>query len=100
MVVAHRLVPGGIGVELGAVEGHAPEADEPGPGAQLKHLDEQVLEGGKMAAAEAADRAVVGRLVGRRPPERHVDQAAPLELATRDDARRVGEHESLSIIRG
>ena len=49
--VAHRLVLGGVGQDLRAVEGHVAELHQAGPLAEAEHLDEQRGEGRQVASA-------------------------------------------------
>ena len=56
----HGLVSGGVGPDLGAVQGHMAQLDQPRLPAQLQHLPEQVGQGCQMVLAEVRDSAEIG----------------------------------------
>ena len=60
--IAHRLMPAGVGLQLGPVHRHMTQRHKPRRLAQLQHLHEQRRQRRKMPPAERADRAEV-RLV-------------------------------------
>lgn len=62
--IAHGLVLGGAGPDLGAVQGHMPKPHKPGLLAELQDLHEQPLQRFEMALAEVADRAEVRLIQG------------------------------------
>ena len=64
--VAHRLVLGGIGADLGAVQGDVAERDQPRRLAELEHLGEQARERVEMPLPKLGDAVVVGMLVPAR----------------------------------
>jgi len=78
--VAHGLVLAGIGFDLGAIQCHVAQARQPGHLAQPQDLNEQTLEGIKVAAPEFADPAVVRMLNPGEHPEGQVLVASPLDL--------------------
>jgi hypothetical protein len=93
-LVAHGLVLGGIGVNLGAIEGHMAEAHHPSLLAQPQDLNKQALEGIEIVAPELADAAVIRLLVASQHPEDQLLVAGALNLAGRDGAHAVGvEHQ-------
>src|SRR6516162_6369444 len=57
--IAHRLVLGGIGLQLGAIERHMPELDQAGLLAQQQHLLEQVVQRLQVPLAEIRYRAEI-----------------------------------------
>ena len=61
--VAHSLVRGGVRLDLGPVEGHDPELDEPGLLTPPDDLEEEALEGGEVPLTEVADRPEVRAIV-------------------------------------
>ena len=63
--VAHRLVLGGVGLDLRPIQGHPPQLHQPRATAQPQHLLEQPRQRRTMALAEIADRAEI-RLIARR----------------------------------
>lgn len=69
---AHRLVFGGIGPDLGAVEGHATELDETDPLGDLQSLDEQSLEDVEVLLTKAGNGVVVRVLVGGEVAKGHI----------------------------
>ena len=56
-LMAHGLVLAGIGFDLGAIQGHMPQAHHPCFLAQPQNLNEQPFEGNQIAAPEIADPA-------------------------------------------
>ena len=83
-LVAHRLVLGCIGAQLGAVHRDVAEADQTGLLAQCQHLNEQVAQRRQVSAAEFADGAEV------RPVQRSDRlEVQPFFAATRDPTRGV-----------
>ncbi len=79
--MAHRLVFGGIGLDLGAIQSHVAQAHQARLLAQPQHLHKQALEGIEVAAAELADPAVVGLPVAGEHPEGGILPAGPLDPA-------------------
>ena len=57
--IAHGLVLGGVGAQLGPVHRHMAEAHQTRPLAQRQHLNEQLAQRRQVAAAELADGAEV-----------------------------------------
>jgi hypothetical protein len=78
---AHRLVAGGIGLQLGPVHGHMAELHQPCGPAQAQDLDEQIRQGGEVALAELGDGAEVGAVQARHGHHVHPLLAGPGELA-------------------
>jgi hypothetical protein len=72
---------GGVGGQLGPVEGDGAEPDHPGGRAQLERCHEEPGQGLLVAGPEARDGDVVGRLVGGQHPEGDVFGAAAFDLA-------------------
>ena len=89
LVVAVGVL-GRVGVHLGAVDRDHLDVHQPGLGAQLQHLAEQLAQRPLVALAEARDRRVIRRLVGRDHAHRDVLMAAPLDPPRRPLADRVG----------
>jgi hypothetical protein len=83
-LVAHRLVLGGIRLDLAAVERNVPELHQPGPLNQLQYLHEQRRQRLQMPSAELRDRAEVGRV-----PRHHHHEVRPLHCRLGDPPRRV-----------
>ncbi|GEM_PF-2107030 len=79
--VTHRLVLGGIGQDLGPVEGHVSQAHQPGPLTELQHLAEQPREGWQVALPKGGQAVMIGMLVGRQDPVRNLLVGRPLNLA-------------------
>src|SRR4030042_1925941 len=63
--VPHRLVLGGVGLDLRPIQGHPPQLHQPRATAQPQHLLEQPRQRPTMALADIADRAEI-RLIARR----------------------------------
>ncbi|OPZ01909.1 MAG: hypothetical protein BWZ09_02626 [Alphaproteobacteria bacterium ADurb.BinA305] len=78
--VAHRLVLGGVGLHLGAIQRHVTELDHAGLLAELQHLQEQPAKRLEMHSPKLADTDVVGVRAARNHVERHVLVGAPLDL--------------------
>ncbi len=99
--MAHGLVLGGIGLNLGAIERHMAQADNPRLLAQPQDLHKQTLEGIEVAAPELTDTAVIGLLVAGHHPEGQILVAGTFDLAGGDDAHAVGaEQEHRQPLRG
>jgi len=99
--VAHGLVLGGIGLHLGAVQGHMAKAHHPRFLAQPQDLNKQTLEGIEIAPTEVTDPAVIRLLVTGQYPEGQILVTGPLDLAVGDDAHAVGvEQEHRQPLRG
>ena len=79
-VIGHGLMPTRRRPQLGAVEGDAAEFDQSGLGAQGQHLDEQGIEGTKVAPPKAREGAVIGCRVRTQPAEGHVGVATPFHF--------------------
>ena len=60
VAVTHGLVPRGIALNLGAIDGEVPQADQTGGRRQPQNRDEQVGQGVEVELAEIADGAEVG----------------------------------------
>lgn len=83
-LVAHRLVLGCVGSQLGAVHGDVAQPNQARTPAQRQHLHEQVAQGGQMPATELIDRAEV------RPVQRGDGvEVQSLLAAARDPARAI-----------
>jgi hypothetical protein len=72
---------GGVGGQLGAVQGHGAQADQPGRGTQAQGLDQQPGQGLLVADPETGQRHMVGSGVGGQDAEGDVLVAAPFDLA-------------------
>jgi len=82
-LVAHRLVLGPVRLELRAVDGDVPQLDQSSFLAQPQDLQEQSGECIEVLFAERGDRVVVGMLVAREHPKRHVFVGCPLDAPRR-----------------
>jgi hypothetical protein len=78
-LVAHRLGLGGVGFDLGAIDGDVPELDQSRRLAELEHLHEQRAERRQMLLAERRHAVVVRVLIARQHPKRHVLVGRPLD---------------------
>jgi hypothetical protein len=72
---------GGVGLDLGAIQGEQPEAHHAGGRAQLQRLDQQPSQGLFVADPEPGDRHMVGSAIAGQHAEGDVLGAAPLDLA-------------------
>lgn len=81
--VAHRLVPGGVGRKLRAVEGHPAHPDHAQALGQPQRLHEQTREGVEVSAAEPGHRPEVRNLPGGQEPKRHIVDALALDRPRR-----------------
>jgi hypothetical protein len=79
-LVAHGLVLTGIGLHLGAIQRHKPQAHHAGFLAEPQDLHKQITERLKVATAELTDAGVVRLLVAGQHPEGQVLVAGPLDL--------------------
>ena len=61
-LVAHRLVPGRVGLDLGAVQRHVPQLHQSSRLGELQHLHEQPRQRLQMPSAELRDGAEVRRI--------------------------------------
>jgi hypothetical protein len=71
---------GGVGVDLGAIQGDQAQPDHPGGCAQLQRLDQQPGQGLFVADPEPSDGHMIGGRVGGQDPEGDVFLAAALDL--------------------
>ena len=83
-LVAHRLVLGGVGADLGSVQRHVPKLDQAGLAAQRQHLLEQSGQRFQVPLAKITNRPKV-----RPAHRRHGHEVQPLLAALRDPARGV-----------
>src|SRR5271157_94945 len=67
-VIAHRLVPRGVGLDLGPVQGDGPHPRQPGQGTQLEHFEEEILQPSQVGLAKVADRAKVRNVLADDDP--------------------------------
>ena len=88
--MTHGLVFGGIGLDLGAIQGHVAQAHQACLLAQPQHLHKQARQCIEMNEAEITDPAVVGLLVAGEHPERGIFPAGPLDPPGGGDADAVG----------
>ena len=79
-IVAHRLVPRGVGLDLGAVQGDGADLGQAGQGTELEDLDEEGLQPSQVDLAEVADGAEVGDVVADDDAAGDVDVAPPHDL--------------------
>jgi hypothetical protein len=79
--VAHGLVLAGIGLHLGAVNGHMAQAHHPRDLTQPQDLSKQALERMKVAATELTDAAVIGLLIAGQDAEGQILVTGALNLA-------------------
>lgn len=91
--VAHRLVLGRVGIDLGTVDGDVPELDQSRLLAQPKHLQEQPREGAQVLLTKRRDAVVIRMLVARKNAKRYILIGRPLNLARRPHANAVRVHE-------
>jgi hypothetical protein len=91
--MAHGLVLGGIGLDLGAIQCHMAQAHHAGLLAEPQDLHEKLAEGVQVPAAELTDPAVVRLLVTGQHPESQILVAGALNLPGGDDADAVGVEE-------
>jgi hypothetical protein len=85
---------GGVGLDLGAIQGDQAEADRTGRGAPLQRLNQQAGQGLFVADPEPRDGHVIGRAVAGKDPEGEVFVAAPLDLAGGTGPGAVGAYSS------
>ena len=71
-VIAHGLVLGGIGLQLGPIQRHMPQRDQASPLTERQHLHEQIGQGRQMLLAKVADGPKIWPLVGRQHAKGHV----------------------------
>src|ERR1700693_4084095 len=69
--VAHRLVLGGVGLDLGPVHRHLPELDQTGLPAHQEYLLEEPGKSLPVPLAKVADRPKVRLVACRQKPQRH-----------------------------
>jgi hypothetical protein len=89
VLVAHRLVLAGVGLDLGSIDGHMAQLHQSSLGTQQQSLREQTRERLQMTLAELGDGGVVGVLVAGKITEGHVLECARLNLARTVDAPRI-----------
>jgi hypothetical protein len=89
-LMAHGLVFGSIGLDLGAVEGHVAQAHQARLLAQPQHLHKQARQCIEMNEAEITDPAVIRLLVAGEHPEGGILPAGPLDPPGGGDADAVG----------
>ena len=89
MLIGQRAVPAGVGVDLGAVQRHRAQLEQPGLPRQHQDLDEQPFDLREKPAPERGDGVVVGMIVGGDEAERHRIVSGALELAAREHPRGV-----------
>jgi len=92
-LMAHGLVFGGIGFDLGAVKGNVAQAHQTSLLAQPQNLHKQSRQRIEMNEAEIAEPAVVRLLVAGEHPEGGILPAGPLDQARGWDADAVGVQE-------
>jgi hypothetical protein len=80
----------GAGGQFGAVDSDQAWSQHPGPGTHREDLTEQSRDRLLMSGAEPSDGRVVGLLVGRHHPERHILDQTPFDLSAGPLADRVG----------
>jgi hypothetical protein len=93
VLIGQRAVPAGVGVDLGAVQGHRAHPQHTHFARQFEHLDEQLRDLLKKAPPEHRDGVVVGVLVGRDEAERHGVIGRALQLAAGEHPRGVAVHQ-------
>src|ERR1039458_4575041 len=89
VLVAHRLVLAGVGLDLGSIEGHMAQLHQSSLGTQQQSLCEKTRERIQMTLAELGDGGVVGVLIAGKITEGHVLECARLNLARTVEAPRV-----------
>src|SRR6266568_3910696 len=95
-VVAQRLTLRGVGLDLGAIDGHVAQLDQPSSLAQLQHLQEQLPQLFQVALAKLGNAVVVWLLIARQNPKSYVIISGPLDLARRHLAHAVAIDEQLN----
>ena len=78
---AHRLVAAGVGLELGAVDGHSAQLDQTHLASELDHLHKQLAQLLEVQRAEVANGAVLGEVAGTKHPKRQVIVQPAFDLA-------------------
>ena len=71
----------GVGLDLGAVDGHVAQLHQTGLGAQLQRLHKQTRQRCQVPLAELRQCAVILMLIGRQKAKRHVVIGLGLDLA-------------------
>jgi hypothetical protein len=94
-LVAHRLVPRGVGLDLGAVHRDRAKLRQPALARQAHHLHKQPGELLQVQRAEIADRAVLGEVARREHSEGHVLVQLARDLARAEHPAGIGVHQHL-----
>src|SRR5580658_360000 len=89
VLVAHRLVLAGLGLDLGSIAGHMAQLHQSSLGTQKQSLRERTRERLQMTLAELGDGGVVGVLVPAKITKGDVLECARLNLARTVDAPRI-----------
>ncbi len=79
-VVAHGLVPRGVGLDLGAVEGNGADLDQSGQCTELEDLNEEGFETSQVNLAKVADGAEVGDVLADNDAAGDIDVTSPHDL--------------------
>ena len=85
-VVAHRADLGGVGIDLGAIDRHRAQPQQPGSAGQQQDLQECGLDGHLAGLAEGRDRVVVGMQIGGHEPHGDVAIGRALDPRRREEA--------------
>ena len=89
VLIRQRAMAAGVGVDLGAVQRHCAQLQNPHRAGHAEHLHEQPFDLPQEAAAERRDGVVVGMLVGGNKAERHRIMRRPFQSAAGKHAGRV-----------
>jgi hypothetical protein len=91
---------GGVGLDLGAIQGDQPQAHHPSRSAQLQRLNQEAGQRLLVADPEPRDGHMVGPAVAGQDPEGNVLLQAPLDLPRGADPGAVGIQQHPNSIRG
>ena len=84
------VIQGCVGLDLGAVQRHAPHFDQPGLLAEKKNLGKEVLKGRSMLLPKPGDGSVTRKKLGRDHPIGDIPHAQPLDLSARPLSLAIG----------
>ena len=93
--IAHRLVLAGVGLHLGAVQGHPPQFQRPRFQRDFKHLFKQPGQRSQVELAEIRDGAEVRRIARRQHAKPHILGQAPLDAPRTEHPHAIPVHQHL-----